>query len=93
MPDNQLSIFPLKIGSERRHLVDQNDQPFLVHGDTAWSIITALTKAEAEHYLANRAAKGFNALIRTPARAMRLSPTWVTCLPQTRNTGNMPTGC
>ena len=63
MPDNQLSIFPLKIGSERRHLVDQNDQPFLVHGDTAWSIITALTKAEAEHYLANRAAKGFNALI------------------------------
>jgi hypothetical protein len=63
MPHHQLPSFPLKIGSDRRHLVDQNDRPFLVSGDTAWSIITALTKAEAEQYLANRANKGFNALI------------------------------
>jgi len=63
MPDNQIARFPLKIGSDRRHLVDQNDRPFLVHGDTAWSIITALTKNETEQYLTNRGAKGFNALI------------------------------
>lgn len=54
---------PLKISANRRCLVDQNNRPFLIHGDTAWSIITALSKAEAEQYLANRAAKGFNALI------------------------------
>jgi len=64
MPDHQLATtFPIKIGAGGRRLVDQNDRPFLVHGDTAWSIITALTSAEAEQYLANRAAKGFNALI------------------------------
>jgi hypothetical protein len=55
--------FPVSIGADRRHLVDGGGQPYLVHGDTAWSIITALTKAEAEQYLANRAEKRFNALI------------------------------
>lgn len=56
-------IFPLKISANRRYLVDQNDKPFLLHGDTAWSIITALNEAEVERYLKNRATKGFNALI------------------------------
>ena len=55
--------FPLKISANRRYLVDQNDKPFLLHGDTAWSIISALNESEVEHYLENRAAKGFNALI------------------------------
>jgi hypothetical protein len=55
--------FPLKISANHRYLTDQHDQPFLVHGDTAWSIISALNEAEVEQYLANRAAKGFNALI------------------------------
>jgi hypothetical protein len=54
---------PLKIGGNRRYLVDQMDRPFLVHGDTAWSLITALTRDEAERYLENRRAKGFNAII------------------------------
>jgi len=63
MPEKLLPKLPLKIGSDRRHLVDQDDRPFLVHGDTAWSIITALTNAEVEQYLANRAGKGFNAII------------------------------
>jgi hypothetical protein len=63
MPDNRISNLPVKISSDHRHLVDKHDRTILIHGDTAWSIITALTKAEAEQYLANRAAKGFNALI------------------------------
>lgn len=57
------AMFPLKISANRRYLVDQNDQPFLVHGDAAWSLITAIDEAEAGQYLANRSAKGFNALI------------------------------
>lgn len=43
--------------------MDKSGAPFLIHGDTAWSIITALTKEEAEQYLDNRARKGFNAII------------------------------
>jgi hypothetical protein len=55
--------FPLQVSANRRYLVDQNQQPFLIHGDTAWSLITAITEAEADAYLADRAEKGFNALI------------------------------
>jgi hypothetical protein len=57
------AAFPLKIGSSRRFLVDQKDQPFLVHGDAAWSMITALNEEEVKLFLANRAQKGLNALI------------------------------
>ena len=46
-----------------RYLVDQQDRPFLVHGDTAWSMMTAATKEEAEEYLVNRRLKGFNSTI------------------------------
>ena len=55
--------YPLRIGPTRRYLVDGNGVPFLIHGDTAWSIVSALTREEAEQYLANRAAKGFNSII------------------------------
>jgi len=63
MTPNNHPAYPLGISSNRRYLVDRNDKPFLIHGDTAWSIITALTKDEVEQYLANRTAKGFNAII------------------------------
>lgn len=56
-------VFPLKVSANRRYLVDQNDKPFLLHGDTAWSIISALNEADVQLYLENRAEKGFNALI------------------------------
>ncbi|MCI0620071.1 MAG: glycoside hydrolase family 140 protein [Acidobacteria bacterium] len=54
---------PLKISTNRRHLVDQKDRPFLIHGDTAWSLISGLTKEEAKRYLENRRKKGFNSII------------------------------
>ncbi len=62
MPQTQ-PTFPLSVSANHRYLVDGAGQPYLVHGDTAWSIITSVTKAEAEQYLTNRAAKGVNALI------------------------------
>jgi hypothetical protein len=62
MPQTQ-PTFPLSVSANHRYLVDGAGQPYLVHGDTAWSIITALIKPEAEQYLVNRAAKGVNALI------------------------------
>jgi hypothetical protein len=57
------TAYPLKAGSDRRHLVDQNNVPFLMNGDTPWSLIVKLTKAETELYLENRRQKGFNAII------------------------------
>lgn len=55
--------YPLKIGANKRILVDQNNQPFLINGDTPWSLIVGLTKTEADQYLENRRQKGFNAII------------------------------
>ncbi|MCC7147553.1 MAG: glycoside hydrolase family 140 protein [Phycisphaeraceae bacterium] len=55
--------WPLKIGPTRRYLVDQNENPLLIQGDAAWSLIAALTPPEVECYLERRRAQGFNTLI------------------------------
>lgn len=57
------TVFPLRTGGDSRHLVDQNNLPFLAVGDTPWSLITAVTKADAALYLDDRRARGFNAII------------------------------
>ena len=57
------SPYPLRVSANGRYLVDQNDVPFLVHGDTAWSLISAVTREEAKKYLADREHKGFNSII------------------------------
>jgi hypothetical protein len=41
----------------------KNGQPWFINGDTGWSLIGQLSLAEAETYLDNRAAKGYNAVI------------------------------
>jgi hypothetical protein len=55
--------YPLKISSNHRYLVDQDNVPFLLQGDSPWSLISAVTKFEAEQYLENRRALGFNTLM------------------------------
>lgn len=57
------AAYPIRIGADRRHLVDRDGAPFMIHGDTAWSLITALTREEARQYLADRAQRGFNSII------------------------------
>jgi len=52
--------FPVKLSADRSYLVDQDDQPFFINGDTAWSLIAQLSEADAASYLADRAAKGYN---------------------------------
>lgn len=39
------------------------EEPFFYLGDTAWELFHRLNDAEAEHFLRNRAAKGFNAVM------------------------------
>ncbi len=54
---------PLVVDPTGRYLVDQNQVPFLLQGDAAWSLIVATSDQEAEQYLSNRAAKEFNAVL------------------------------
>lgn len=55
--------YPLRAGPDHRRLIDGNGVPFLVQGDAAWSLISALTKEEAEKYLETRRHQGFNSII------------------------------
>jgi len=55
--------FPLKLSADRRYLLDQNEKPFLVIGDSPWSLIVEPAPAQVDQYLDDRAAKGFNLLL------------------------------
>lgn len=63
MPAAAAPAWPLKIGPTKRYLVDQNERPVLVHGESPWSLIVGPPPQEVELYLANRKAKGFNSII------------------------------
>jgi len=53
--------YPLKInGANPRMLVDQNNAPFLMVGDSPHSLIVNLTPSDAASYMAAMAARGFN---------------------------------
>jgi hypothetical protein len=54
--------FPLKVDPSGRFLADQRGTPFLVHGDTPWSLTHNLTLEEAVRYMDDRRARGFNTL-------------------------------
>ena len=55
--------YPVRVGPDHRHVVDQNGLPFLIHGDMPWSLISGVTEEEAEHYLENRRQQGFNSIV------------------------------
>jgi hypothetical protein len=55
--------YPLKISTNGRYLVDQNNQPFFLSGDAAWSLIAQLTVSDVDYYLSNRQQKGFNTVL------------------------------
>lgn len=51
---------PLKVSPDGHFLAQPDGQPFFWLGDTAWGIFARLTREEADVYLRDRAAKGFN---------------------------------
>lgn len=55
--------FPLAVSPDKRHVVDGTGAPFLIHGDTAWSLIADLTREETLLYLDDRSARGFNTIL------------------------------
>jgi len=55
-------IYPLKASANNRYLVDQNNTPFLMVGDSPQNLITNLSEKEAAAFMANRQSYGINAL-------------------------------
>jgi Protein of unknown function (DUF4038)/Putative collagen-binding domain of a collagenase len=54
--------YPLKASANNRYLVDQNNVPFLMVGDSPQSLIANLSLAEATTYMLNRRSYGINTL-------------------------------
>ena len=52
----------LKASDNHRYLTDQHGSPFFYLADTAWELFHRLTREEADVYLSDRAAKGFNVI-------------------------------
>ena len=59
----------LSVSHDGRYLVEESGEPFFYLGDTAWELFHRLNREEADHYLEDRAAKGF-----TVIQAVALSP-------------------
>jgi len=59
----QQTAFPLRIAENHRYLQDATGRPFLITGDTAWSLIGDLSREDAEKYLADRQRRGFNTIL------------------------------
>jgi hypothetical protein len=55
--------FPLALATDGRYLVSPDGQPFLIQGDSAWSLIAELDHDEVIQYLDARQAAGFNTLL------------------------------
>ena len=54
--------YPLKVSANRRYLVDQQDVPFLMMGDSPQALIANVSEVEADAYFADREANDFNAV-------------------------------
>jgi hypothetical protein len=54
-------LFPLKVSENHRYLVDQNNKPFFLMGDTPW-FLQKLPINEVRRVMDDRQAKGFNTL-------------------------------
>jgi Protein of unknown function (DUF4038)/Putative collagen-binding domain of a collagenase/FG-GAP-like repeat len=55
--------FPLKLSANGHYLTTQDGTPFFIAGDTPWNIINQGTNSDIDTYLADRASRGFTALV------------------------------
>jgi hypothetical protein len=59
-PFSTVAMYPLKVSSNKRYLVDQNNAPFLLMGDSPQSLVANTSIADVAAYFAERARQGFN---------------------------------
>jgi hypothetical protein len=57
------AVFPLRVSPNKRFLADVDGQPFLVNGDSPWSLMVALDDADVIRYLDDRQSRGFNTIL------------------------------
>jgi hypothetical protein len=57
------AVFPLRVEAGKRYLVDAAGNPFLMQGDSPWSLMVQLTREQVDQYLDDRRARGFNTLL------------------------------
>lgn len=55
--------FPLRTTQGSHYLEDSRGRPFLISGDSAWSLMADLSLNEAEFYLETRKRQGFNTVL------------------------------
>ena len=55
--------YPLNASANGLYLADQNETPFLIHGESAWGLMIMLSQADTEQYLENRRLKGINTIM------------------------------
>lgn len=55
--------YPIRLSASGRYLEKYNGTPFLLAGDTGWSMFNQLSTTDAATYLADRAGKGINAVL------------------------------
>ncbi len=53
-------VYPLKIGPTGRYLVDREDHPFLITGESPQAMMVNCSEADAELFFKNRRSHGFN---------------------------------
>jgi hypothetical protein len=64
-PPPPAALEALKVSGNGRFLETTSGQPFFMVGDTNWALIGLQSREEVTDYLANRRAKGFNAVLTT----------------------------
>lgn len=57
------AIWPLSISANGRYLQRPDGTPFMLRGDTPWSLAVACTNTQIDSYLADRAGKGCTAIL------------------------------
>ncbi|MCL7998795.1 glycoside hydrolase family 140 protein [Brucella sp. 21LCYQ03] len=57
------TVFPIKVSHDHRFFEDTQGRPFLINGDTAWSLLAELKRDDAKLYLQDRSKSGFNAIL------------------------------
>src|SRR5258707_14520760 len=55
-------VYPLKRSANGRYLVDQNNAPVMIMGDSPQALIVNISETEAAGFFTNRHAYGFNTL-------------------------------
>src|SRR3984957_18134630 len=55
--------YPLKIAPGQHYVVDQNDKPFFIQGDSPWYLSECLNASNVDFYLSNRCAQGYNSVL------------------------------